>query len=99
MSIEIFDPAFSTIERAMGKSVRVQETISNNVANAQTPGYVPKKFDEVLNKEIDRQDRKTVNLEEEMAEMSKNSGKYSAYIKLLSAKLGVLRSVVTMGRK
>lgn len=96
---EIFDPAIGNLESAMAKTVKIQETIAQNISNAQTPGYVPRIFDEELNKAVERQDRKTVKLEEEMADMAKNNTRHSAYVKLLTQKLGMLRTIVTQGRK
>lgn len=96
---EIFDPTIGNLESAMARTVKIQETIAQNIANAQTPGYIPKVFDEELNKAVERQDRDSVRLEEEMAEMSKNNIRNSAYVKLLTQKLGMLRTIVTQGRK
>ncbi|MCX5750024.1 MAG: flagellar basal body protein [Candidatus Saganbacteria bacterium] len=97
--MEIFDPTMSNIESAMARSIKIQEVTAHNIANAQTPGFTAKKFDEVLNKAVEREENKTVNLEEEMAEMAKNNTRYSTYAKLMSAKLAVLRNVISQGRK
>ncbi len=95
---EIFDSTFANIERSMIRAEMKQEISAHNIANAEVPGFVPQKFDDVLNKAVDKTDRK-FNLEQEMADMAKNSGEYSAYTKFLAAKLAVLRSIVTQGRK
>ena len=96
---EFFDPTIGNLESSIARSSKIQETIAHNIANAQTPGYVAKVFDNELNKAVEREDSKTVKLEEEMAEMSKNSTRHSAYVKLLTQKLGMLRTIVTQGRK
>ena len=46
-----------------------------------------------------KQDKKQVVLEEELAALTDNSVKYSAYVKLLSSKINILRSVATQGRR
>ncbi len=98
MSLEIFDSTFNSLEKGVDRTSRVQEVIAQNVANANTPGYVPKKFDVFLNQAVEKQENK-VNLEEEMAEMAKNNTEHSAYIKIMASKLSVLRTVVTQGRR
>lgn len=96
---EIFDAQFGNLERAMEIATRRQEVITHNIANANTPGFEPLDFDEELMRAVKRQDSRSINLEEEMAAMTENSVKYSAYVKLLSSKIGILRTVVTQGRK
>lgn len=95
----IFDVTMSNLERGVKVTTQAQEVVAQNIANANTPGYVPKRFDEVLNKAIENQDKKSVIIEEEMAELSKNESKHSAYIKLLASKLSILRTVISQGRK
>ena len=95
----IFDPTMTNLEGGISKATKIQEVISQNIANANTPGYIPKKFDEVLNKAVERKDRTSVNMEEEMADMAKNNIEHSSYIKMLVTKFAVLRSVITQGRK
>lgn len=99
MSMEIFDPTMTSLEKAMARSTKIQEVSAQNIANAKTPGYEALKFDETLNKAVKRLDKKNVSIEEEMADMSKNTSRYSTFSKLLTAKLAVLRSVVSQGRK
>ena len=99
MSIELFDPTMSNLEKAMVRSTKIQEVSAHNIANAKTPGYEAVKFDETLNKAVKRLDKKNVSIEEEMAEMAKNNQRFSAFSKLLTSKLAVLRSVVTQGRR
>ena len=96
---EIFDAQYSKIERAMEIAARMQEVISHNIANAKTPGYVPLTFDEQLMQAKNRLDRKEVVLEEELAALTQNSIKYSAYAKILSSKLNILRNIATQGRR
>ena len=96
---EIFDTQFGNLERAMEIATRQQEVISHNIANANTPGFEPLTFDEELMRAVKRQDSKQVNLEDELADLTRNSVKYSSYVKLLTSKLNILRSIATQGRK
>ncbi|MFH1541846.1 MAG: hypothetical protein ABIE84_02005 [bacterium] len=96
---EIFDPTFSQLEHSMEIASRWQEVITHNIANAKTPGYNALTFDEELMKAVERDNNKMVNLEQEMSELAKNSSKYSSYIKLLSSKLNVMRTIATQGRR
>jgi len=95
----IFDPTFSNLEGAMRVASAKQAVIAHNLANAQTPDYEPLEFSEELNRAIKRKDRKKVVIEEEMAALSENSVRYSSYVKLLSQKIGILRTIVTQGRR
>ena len=96
---EIFDPAFNTLTHAMEIATKRQAVISHNIANAKTPGYEALTFDEQLMQAVKRLDKKQVVLEEELAALTDNSVKYSAYVKLMTSKLSVLRNVVTQGKK
>jgi flagellar basal body rod protein FlgB len=98
-SFEIFDSQFNRIEKQMEIAARMQEVISQNIANAKTPGYVPLTFDEELMRAVRRTDQKEVVLEEELAALTENSMKYSAYVKILSSKMNVLRTIATQGRR
>lgn len=96
--IGLFDESFSALDRAMQIATQRQAVIAHNIANADTPNYIPLEFDEVLQKAIQRKEKK-VNLELEMAALADNSTKYSAYTKLMTSKIGILRSIITQGRK
>lgn len=97
--IALFDESFNTLERAMQIATRKQAVIAHNIANAKTPGYEPLTFDEQLMKAVKRQDKKEVVLEDEMASLTENSVKYSAFVKLMSSKISVLRTIATQGRR
>ena len=99
MAMELFDSTMSSVEKAMARSTKIQEVTAHNIANAKTPGYEALKFDETLNKAVKRLEKKDVSIEEEMAVMAENTGRYSAFSKFLTSKLAVLRSVVTQGRR
>ncbi len=95
----MFDNTISNLEGGLRKSAAKQAVTAQNISNAETPGYAPLDFDEELGKAVKRQGNKKVILEEEMSNLSQNSVRYSAYVKLLTQKFNILRSVVTQGRK
>ncbi|MBN3033606.1 MAG: hypothetical protein JW873_05870 [Candidatus Saganbacteria bacterium] len=98
-SLEIFDEAFNSLERALRLATMRQAVIAQNIANAKTPGYAALTFDEQLERAVRRRDRKDVILEDELAALAENSGKYSAYVKLMTSKIGVLRTIATQGKR
>ncbi len=95
----MFDYAYISLEKGMKEAAEKQAVHAHNLANVDTPGYVPMEFDEELGKAIQRQDQKKVVVEEEMAKLSENSMKYSAYVKLLTQKINILRTIATQGRR
>jgi len=95
----LFDESFGNLERAMEIATKKQAVIAHNIANAKTPGYEALTFDEELMRAVKRLDKKQVVLEEELAALTENSMKYSAYVKLLSSKINVLRTIATQGRR
>jgi len=97
--IEIFDPAFDALTRTMQIAAKKQEVISHNIANAKTPGYEALTFNEELMRAEKRQDRKQVIIEEEMTGLAKNSGKFSAAVKLLTSKINILKTIASQGRR
>ena len=97
--LEIFDATFNTLEHAMRVATMKQDVIAHNIANARTPGYEPMTFDEELMRAVKRQDNKQVVLEEELKDLARNSGKYSAMTKFMASKINILKNVVTQGKK
>ena len=80
-------------------ATRRQEVITHNIANADTPGFEPLTFDEQLMRAVKRLDKKSVVLEEELADLTDNSVKYSAYVKLMTSKVNILKNIVSQGRR
>ena len=76
-----------------------QEVITQNIANAKTPGYEALTFDEQLMRATKRKEQSAVNLEEEMAALTENSVKYSAYVKLMTSKMNILKTIASQGRR
>jgi len=96
---EIFDTNFQGLERAMEIATRRQEVIAHNIANANTPGFEPQTFDEQLMRAVKRTEQREVNLEQELSSLTENSVQYSSYIKLMTAKFNILRTIATQGRR
>ena len=97
--VGLFDESFKKLERAMEIATKRQAVISHNLANAHTPGYVALDFDEKLMQDVERGDQNKGVVEEELAKLTDNSMRYSTYVKLLSSKLNILRTVATQGRR
>jgi len=95
----MFDNTFLNLEKGMKTAAARQSVISHNIANRDTPNYEAMEFDEELGLAVKRVDKKKVVIEEEMAALSENSIKYSAYVKLLTSKLNILRTIATQGRR
>jgi len=94
----IYDETFINLQSAINKATKKQAIIAQNIANANNPNFKAKEFDEVLNKAVIRAN-KDVIIEDEMAALSKNSLEHSAYVKLLTSKISVIKTVTTQGRK
>ncbi|MFH1617335.1 MAG: flagellar basal body protein [Candidatus Margulisiibacteriota bacterium] len=95
----MLDRSFSSLEKAMATAVERQAVIAQNIANANTPGYEPLEFDEVLQKAVKRRDQENVSIEKEMALLADNSVKYSSYAKLMSSKVNLMKTIISQGRK
>lgn len=97
--LQIFDPSFDNLQRAMDIAAKREAVIAHNMANANTPGYDAMDFDEILGRAVKRAEGRGVVIEEEMAALAENSIKYSAYVKLLSSKINILKTIATQGRR
>ena len=95
--VGLFDETFGNLEKALRLEAMRQAVTAQNIANAKTPGYVPLTFDEELQKAVKRTDRKSVVLEEELANLTKN--KYAEYVKLMASKINVIKTIATQGRR
>ena len=98
MPTEMYDSTFIRLQESVDKATKKQAVIAQNIANMNNPNYEALEFDEALDKAVKRSNKKVV-LEEEMAALSQNSIKHSAYIKLLASKINILHTVSTQGRK
>ncbi len=95
----MFDYAYLSLEKGMKEAAEEQAVHAHNLANVDTPGFMPLEFDKELGRAVKRLDQKKVVVEEEMAKLSENSMRYSAYVKLLTQKINILRTIATQGRR
>jgi len=95
---EMYDSTFIRLQESIGKATKKQAVIAQNIANLNNPNYEALEFDEALDKAVKRSNKKVI-IEEEMAALSQNSIKHSAYIKLLASKLNIIHTVISQGRK
>ncbi len=125
----MLDKSFSQIDvfkKALDISWLKNKTITNNIANVDTPGYKKEivRFDSVLNNAIDlvktnekhistssespriekmtttsfRKDGNNVDIDTEMAELSKNQLKFNIITSQLNSKLSRLKKAIDSGR-
>jgi flagellar basal body rod protein FlgB len=97
--IDLYDSTIYNLQDAMEISTKKQAAIAHNIANANTPGFRAVKFDEILGRAVERTERPEVIIEEEMSALADNSLRYSAYTKLLSSKINIIKNVVSQGRR
>ncbi|OGC11418.1 hypothetical protein A3K48_02765 [candidate division WOR-1 bacterium RIFOXYA12_FULL_52_29] len=97
--MEVFDHALNQLERSMTISTKRQAIIAQNIANVKTPGYEAMEFDEQLMKAVKRREKKDIILEDELSDLTDNSVKYSSYVRLMSSKIAILKSIASQGRK
>lgn len=122
----VFDKTFQVLEKAADMYMLRHSVISDNMANAETPGYKARRvdFEEDLQREMavhvggaqpkfDLEkvkpsiyedplaevglDRNSVDMEREMAQLSKNQIKYNATTQLISRKFALLKMAVRGG--
>jgi len=97
--VGVFDATFSALEHSMKIASMRQAVIAQNIANAKTPGYEPQSFDEELMMAVKRSDKKKMVLEEELSDLTKNSIDYSGYVKMMTTKLNILKTIASQGRR
>lgn len=95
----MFDSTFDSLEKGMKRVVKEQSVHAQNIANRNNPNYEALEFDAELEKAVKDKNARKVNLEKEMAEITKNSERYSAYAKLITQKLNIERIIASQGRK
>ena len=79
-----------------------QNAAAYNIANASTPGFKPIRFQDEVDEAIrlygDTSMLQDVNVDDEMVKSTKIRLKHSAYVRLLSTKIGITKKVVTLGK-
>jgi flagellar basal body rod protein FlgB len=96
----LYDPTMQAVEAEMKVSVLKQQIIAHNLANKDTPGFVPVRFEEELQNIMGRPDyvKDKVIAEEEMAKMTKNRFRHQALLRLLNIKLDTVKKVINQGQ-
>lgn len=77
----MFDDTFGRLEKALNETSRRQAIIAYNIANANTPGFTPLRFEDELEKAQKKYEtpeegslqKKGVVIEEEMARLADNT--------------------------
>lgn len=98
----LFDDSMQRLMYGMKDSVKRQTVIAHNITNKDVPGYKPIRFSDEMQEMMlqpgfdPNQDK--VEEEDEMAKMTKNRFKYSAYVRLMNMKLEVLKKVINQGK-
>jgi len=94
----VFDQTSQVLANSISDAAERQAIYAYNIANASVPGFRPKKFQKDLEEANKRYDNEELNLEEEIAKMTENRLRHSAYTKLLAAKIQIAKKVMTLGK-
>jgi len=98
----LFDDASVKLERAMKDMMDRQHATAYNIANASTPGFKPIRYPDEVEEAIrlygNDKMLEAVNIDDEMVKSTKIRLKHSAYVRLLSTKIGITKKVVTLGK-
>jgi len=122
----LFDKTIDTLSKSLDLHLLRQSVISDNIANAETPGFKARKVEfeselqraveanesgamgpDVLNVEANivqdphsemGQDLNTVDMDREMAAMTKNEVQYSAGTQMINKKFFFLKYAIGEGR-
>ena len=98
----LFDQTSVKLERAIYEMNKRQKATAYNIANATTPDFKPVRFpDEVEEaKRMYGSSRmlESVNIDDEMVKSTKIRLLHSAYVRLLTTKIGITKKVVTLGK-
>ena len=98
----LFDDTSVRLEEAIYEMNKRQNAAAYNIANASTPGFKPIRFQDEVDEAIrlygDTSMLQDVNVDDEMVKSTKIRLKHSAYVRLLSTKIGITKKVVTLGK-
>ena len=76
--------------------------IAYNIANASTPGFKPIRFEDEIEAALalygDDSILNQVHLDDEMIKATQIRLRHSAYVKLLTTKMGITKRVATLGK-
>jgi flagellar basal-body rod protein FlgB len=122
----LFDKTIDTLSKSLDLHLLRQSVISDNIANAETPGFKARRvqFEDELQRAVDAtetgaigpeindvqpnivqepnsergQDLNTVDMDREMAAMTKNDVQYSAATQMVNKKFLFLKYAIGEGR-
>ena len=98
----LFDATSSRLEAAIYDMNKKQKATAYNIANASTPGFRPIRYEDEIQEALrlygDASMLDVVNVDDEMVRSTKIRLKHSAYVRLLSTKIGITKKVVTLGK-
>lgn len=122
----LFDKTIDTLSKSLDLHLLRQSVISDNIANAETPGFKARKveFETELQRAVEAneigaggadilsveaqivqdpqsemgQDLNTVDMDREMAAMTKNDIQYSANTQMINKKFSFLKYAIGEGR-
>ena len=98
----LFDQTAVNLENAIYEMNDRQNAAAYNIANASTPGFRPIRYEDEVKEAIrlygDTKMLDSVNIDDEMVKSTKVRLKHSAYVRLLSTKIGITKKVVTLGK-
>ena len=98
----LFDDTAVKLEKAIYDMNARQRAVAYNVANASTPGFRPVRYPDEIAEAIrlygTDQILGEVNIDDEMVKSTQIRLKQTAYVRLLTTKIGITRKVVTLGK-
>lgn len=99
--MNLFDPSIQRLQTAIIRTGQSMAVVSKNIANASTPGYAPQFIDELDRARKVRHglESRKMSLERNMNSLSQLTLHHSACTKLLTSKLGILKTVVAVGKR
>ena len=98
----LFDDTAINLENAIYDMNARQRATAYNLANASTPEFKPIRYPDEIQEAIrlygsDRM-LESVSIDDEMVKSTKIRLKHSAYVRLLTTKMGFTKKVVTLGK-
>jgi flagellar basal body rod protein FlgB len=98
----LFDDTAVRLETAIYEMNHRQNAAAYNIANASTPEFKPIRFEDEIEQAVrlygSAKMLNVVNVDDEMVKSTKIRLKHSAYVRLLSTKMGITKKVVTLGK-
>ena len=98
----LFDDTSVRLEKAIYDMNDRQNAAVYNIANASTPGFKPIRYEDEIQHAVrlygSSKILNVINIDDEMVKSTKIRLKHSAYVRLLTTKIGITKKVVTLGK-